>query len=197
VVFPAIILSSIGGISIGLITGYLGGIIDLLAVRIFDVLLAFPSLLLALILVAIFGPTSIVLIAALALPSFPQFVLLTRSTSIATKQCEYIQAAQASGASLVRIMWRHLLPNITTPLVIQVALSFSTALLVEASLSFLGLGVQPPMPSWGGMLSRGYSYMTIAPWIVLAPGTALMMAILGFNLLGDGLRDMLAPGRKG
>lgn len=190
VVVPAVLTASISGMSAGVIVGYHGGVADMIGGRVLDVLLAFPAFVLALAVAAVFGPTRIGLTVALALPSFPQFAILTRSTVIATKERDFITVAKALGAGHWRIVRRHLLPNIMAPLIVQSAVSLSIALLVEASLSFLGLGVQPPWPSWGGMLSSAQDYITVAPWLLVAPGGAITTAIVGFNLLGDGLRDL-------
>jgi peptide/nickel transport system permease protein len=193
VVVPAVLTASVSGIGAGVIIGYRGGITDLIGGRILDVLLAFPSFVLALAVAAVFGPTRIGLTVALALPSFPQFAILTRSAVMATKERDFITVAKALGASHWRIVFHHLLPNTMAPLIIQSTVSLSVALLVEASLSYLGLGVQPPWPSWGGMLSSAQDYITVAPWLLAAPGVAITTAIVGFNLLGDGLRDLFDP----
>ena len=177
--------------------GYWGGAPDLLAMRVFDVLFAFPPILLAIALVAALGPSTVNLVLTIAVLTLPQFAMLTRSATLALKPQDFVQAARALGASHGRILGAHLLPNITPTLAVQTSLSLSIVILVEAALSFLGLGTQPPAPSWGSMLSRGRQYMTIAPWLVLAPGLAIMLAVLGFNLLGDAQRDLLDPRRAG
>jgi len=161
------------------------------------VLFAFPPLLLAIALVAALGPSAANLVLTIALLTFPQFAVLARSATLALTPQEFVQAARALGASHMRLLRAHVLPNIAAPLVVQASLSLSIVILVEAALSFLGLGTQPPAPSWGSMLSRGRQYMTIAPWLVLAPGVAIMLAVLGFNLLGDAQRDLLDPRLSG
>ena len=195
VAIPAVALASAVGVGLGVITGYAGGPLDLLAMRVFDVLFAFPPVLLAVALVAVLGPSTLNLVITIALLTTPQFAMIARSATLAVTPQEFVQAGLALGASHGRLVRAHVLPNVAPPLVVQVALSLSIVILVEAALSFLGLGTQPPAPSWGGMLSRGRQYMVIAPWLVLAPGLAIMLAVLGFNLLGDGQRDLLDPRR--
>ena len=195
VAIPSVALATLAGTSMGVGLGYGGGAADLLAMRLFDVLFAFPPILLAIALVAALGPSTVNLVLTIALLMLPQFAVLARSATLALTPQEFVQAARALGASHWRILGRHVLPNIAGPLVVQTSLSLSIVILVEAALSFLGLGTQPPAPSWGGMLSRGRQYMTIAPWLVLAPGFAIMLAVLGFNLVGDAQRDLLVPGR--
>jgi peptide/nickel transport system permease protein len=195
VAIPSVALATLVGTTMGVGLGYGGGAPDLLAMRLFDVLFAFPPILLAIALVAALGPSTVNLILTIALLMLPQFAVLARSATLALKPQEFVQAARALGASHWRILGRHVLPNISGPLVVQTSLSLSIVILVEAALSFLGLGTQPPAPSWGSMLSRGRQYMTIAPWLVLAPGFAIMLAVLGFNLVGDAQRDLLDPRR--
>ena len=196
VTVPAVLLAAVVGVAQGLLAGYLGGPVDGVLTRVLEVLLAFPSLLVALATVAIVGPTFWGLVLALGLPSLPHFAMVVRAAVMTVKHEDYVQAAVALGAPWTRVVARHLLPQVLTPVIIQAALGLSLALLVEASLSFLGLGVQPPAPNWGAMLSRGHEYMTLAPWLVLGPAGAIMVAILGFNLLGEGLRDALDPSRR-
>jgi peptide/nickel transport system permease protein len=195
VAIPSVALAVLSGTTLGVGLGYWGGAPDLLAMRLFDVLFAFPPILLAIALVAALGPSTVNLVLTIALLTLPQFAVLARSTTLALKPQDFVQAARALGASHARILGAHLLPNITPTLAVQTSLSLSIVILVEAALSFLGLGTQPPAPSWGSMLSRGRQYMTIAPWLVLAPGLAIMLAVLGFNLLGDAQRDLLDPRR--
>ena len=197
VAIPSVALATLVGTLLGVGLGYLGGAPDLLAMRLFDVLFAFPPILLAIALVAALGPSAVNLVLTIAVLTFPQFAVLARSATLALLPHEFVQAARALGASHGRIVRAHVLPNIAAPLAVQASLSLSIVILVEAALSFLGLGTQPPAPSWGGMLSRGRQYMTIAPWLVLAPGIAIMLAVLGFNLLGDAQRDLLDPRRSG
>lgn len=190
VVVPAVLLAALLGISAGLVLGYFGGPADTLLMRVNDILLAFPSLILAVVLMAFLGPTSINLILSLALLSVAQFIVITRSTTLSARSQEYVQAAVALGARHPRVMFRHVLTNLMPPLTTQLAISLSVAILIEAALAFLGIGVQPPTPSLGGMLNAAQVYMTIAPWLALAPGVAIMIVVAGFNLLSDGLRDL-------
>jgi peptide/nickel transport system permease protein len=196
VAIPSVGLAALLGAALGVGLGYVGGALDLLAMRVFDVLFAFPPILLAIALVAALGPSMVNLVLTIAVLTLPQFAVLARSATLALTPQEFVQAARALGASHGRIVRAHVLPNIAAPLAVQASLSLSIVILVEAGLSFLGLGTQPPAPSWGGMLSRGRQYMTIAPWLVLAPGLAIMLAVLGFNLLGDAQRDLLDPRRS-
>ena len=197
VAIPSVALAVLTGTTLGVGLGYWGGAPDLLAMRLFDVLFAFPPILLAIALVAALGPSTVNLVLTIAVLTLPQFAVLARSATLALKPQDFVQAARALGASHGRILGAHVLPNIAPTLAVQASLSLSIVILVEAALSFLGLGTQPPAPSWGSMLSRGRQYMTIAPWLVLAPGLAIMLAVLGFNLLGDAQRDLLDPRRAG
>jgi peptide/nickel transport system permease protein len=196
VAIPSVAVAALGGTTLGVGLGYWGGAPDLLAMRLFDVLFAFPPILLAIALVAALGPSTVNLVLTIAVLLLPQYAVLARSATLALKPQEFVQAARALGASSARILGAHVLPNITPALAVQASLSLSIVILIEAALSFLGLGTQPPAPSWGSMLSRGRQYMTIAPWVVLAPGLAIMLAVLGFNLLGDAQRDLLDPRRR-
>jgi peptide/nickel transport system permease protein len=197
VAIPSVALAVVGGTTVGVSLGYWGGAPDLLAMRLFDILFAFPPILLAIALVAALGPSPVNLVLTIAVLTLPQFAVLARGATLALTPQDFVQAARALGASHARILGRHVLPNLSGTLAVQASLSLSIVILVEAALSFLGLGTQPPAPSWGGMLSRGRQYMTIAPWLVLAPGLAIMLAVLGFNLLGDAQRDLLDPRRAG
>lgn len=193
----AVSLAVAVGVPLGTAIGFAGGTVDLIAMRLFDVLFAFPPLLLAVAVVAALGPSLTNLVLTIALLTMPQFAVLARSVTLTTKTLEYVQAAAALGAAARRIVAVHILPNILPPVVIAATLNLSIVILVEAGLSFLGLGPQPPAPSWGGMISRGRQYMTIAPWLVLFPGLAIMLSVLGFNLLGDGLREAMDPRLRG
>jgi peptide/nickel transport system permease protein len=197
VAIPSVALAVVAGTTAGVSLGYWGGAPDLVAMRLFDILFAFPPILLAIALVAALGPSTVNLILTIAVLTLPQFAMLARGATLALKPQDFVQAARALGASHARILGLHVLPNLAATLAVQASLSLSIVILVEAALSFLGLGTQPPAPSWGGMLSRGRQYMTIAPWLVLAPGLAIMLAVLGFNLLGDAQRDLLDPRRAG
>jgi peptide/nickel transport system permease protein len=193
----AVAVAGVVGTGAGVAMGYAGGLVDLIGMRVFDILLAFPAILLAVAVVAVLGPSTLDLILTIGALTAPQFALLMRSAALGARGQEYVQAARALGAGDARIIRRHVLPNVAAPFIVQASLSLSIVVLVEASLSFLGLGTQPPAPSWGGMLSRGREHMVIAPWLVIGPGAAIMAAVLGFNLLGDGLRDVLDPRGSG
>ncbi len=177
----------------GLLTGYLGGWFDTLSGRIIDILLAFPGLLLAIGIIAIAGPGFKNVILATTIFGIPIFARLVRGSALALKERTYIEASQALAARPGRIMFRHVLPNILAPILVYVTLRIGTVILIAASLSFLGLGVQPPTPEWGAMLSEAQLYLAIDPLMAIAPGVAISLAVLGFNLLGDGLRDVLDP----
>ena len=185
----------VGG-SFGLLAAYHGGAWDLVIMRFADVLFAFPSLLLAIAVLALLGPSLANVMVAIGIIFIPIFVRVTRAAGLVIVHEQYVEASRAGGAGAVRIMLRHVLPNAVPPLLVQTTLAISYAILAEAGLSFLGLGAQPPEPSWGSMLSSGRGFMTFAPWTAFAPGTAIFVAVLGFNLLGDGLRDVLDPRMK-
>jgi peptide/nickel transport system permease protein len=182
----------IGG-AIGLCAGYFGGRIVLLLMRGVDVLMAFPTLLLALAVVATFGGNTRNLILAVTLAYIPIFSRVIRGSALSVKQNDFVEASRALGARDGRIILRAVLPNVLAPIIVQATFNLSTAIMIEAALSFLGLGVQPPAPSWGSMLSEARNFMELDPWLALAPGGAITLAVLGFNLFGDGLRDILDP----
>ena len=181
-----------GGL-IGLVSGYFGGRLDEVLMRLVDAMLAFPFLVLAIALAAVLGPSLQNTMIAIGIVTAPVFARLVRGQVLAERPKEYVQAAFALGIADTRIMLRHLLPNILGPLIVQVSLSTANAILAEATLSFLGLGIQPPTPSWGSMLNAARGYLAYAPWIALFPGLAIFLAVLSFNLIGDGLRDALDP----
>jgi peptide/nickel transport system permease protein len=193
VAFAAVGAAVLLGTSVGLVAGYLGGKIDQVLMRCIDVLMAFPTLLLALAVVATLGSSLGNLVLAIAIAYVPVFSRVVRGGAISVKPLEFVQASRALGASDARVMLRHILPNVTAPIIVQATFNVSTAIMVEAALSFLGLGVQPPQPSWGSMLSEARSFMELDPWLAIAPGAAITVAVLGFNLFGDGLRDVLDP----
>lgn len=184
------------GTLLGVIAGFFGRWIDLLISRIFDVLLAFPSILLAIAIVAILGPSLQNALLAIAIINIPIFGRLVRSRVLSIREEEYILAAKALGVKNSRILFHHILPNSVAPIIVQATLSFGSAILEAAALGFLGLGAQPPTPEWGKMLSDARQYIQTAPWTVLFPGLSIMLVVLGFNLLGDGLRDALDPKMK-
>lgn len=189
---PVIIGLSIGTL-IGLVAGYWGGRLDSLFMRLMDVLLAFPSLFLALAIVGIFGPSLLNAVVAIGVVSIPGYARLARAEVLRIKSSEFIEAALAMGASHFRILWRYVLPNAFSPLLVQATLGMGGAILATAGLSFLGLGVQPPTSDWGEMLSSGRRYLPEAWWLAFFPGVCIALTILAINLLGDGLRDALDP----
>ena len=189
-------IALIGGIFVGVIAGYFGGWIDTVIMRIMDIILAFPSLLLALVLVAVLGPGLTNAMIAIALVLQPHFVRLTRAAVMSEKGRDYVIAARVSGASSLRLMFKTILPNCMAPLIVQATLSFSTAILDAAALGFLGMGAQPPTPEWGTMLAEAREFILRAWWVVTLPGLAILITVLGINLFGDGLRDTLDPRLK-
>ena len=191
-----VIVAVSAGISIGLIAGYVGGWVDTVIMRVMDIILAFPSLLLALVLVAVLGPGLTNAMIAIALVLQPHFVRLTRASVMAEKQREYVTAARVVGASPIRLMVVTILPNCLGPLIVQATLSFSNAILDAAALGFLGMGAQPPTPEWGTMLAEAREFILRAWWVVTFPGLAILVTVLAINLIGDGLRDALDPKMK-
>lgn len=185
-----------GGIALGLVAGFFGGWVDSVIMRVMDVVLAFPSLLLALVLVAILGPGLTNAMIAIALVLQPHFARLTRAAVMVEKNREYVMAARVAGASKLRLMFRTILPNCLGPLIVQGTLSFSNAILDAAALGFLGMGAQPPTPEWGTMLAEAREFILRAPWVVTFPGIAILITVLAINLVGDGLRDALDPKLK-
>ena len=181
------------GVPIGMLAGYAGGWIDMLIARIVDAMLACPFLILAIALAAFLGPSLTNAMIAIGIAATPVFVRLTRGQVMAVKVEDYVMAARAVGNSNLRIVLRHIFPNIVAPLVVQATLAIAAAVIAEASLSFLGLGQQPPAPSWGSMLNTAKNYVENAPWMALWPGASIFLLVLSFNLLGDGLRDALDP----
>ncbi|CUH89087.1 Dipeptide transport system permease protein DppC [Phaeobacter sp. CECT 5382] len=185
-----------GGIIIGLLSGFAPKWADSLVMRVMDIILAFPSLLLALVLVAILGPSLINAIIAIAIVFQPHYVRLTRASVLGELQKDYVTSARVAGASLPRLMFVTVLPNCLAPIIVQGALSFSTAILDAAALGFLGMGAQPPTPEWGTMLAEAREFILRAWWVVTFPGLAILVTVLAINLMGDGLRDALDPKLK-
>lgn len=181
------------GVTLGLVSGYAGGWVDNLVMRVVDAVQAFPALILALAITASLGPSARNAMIAIGFVSIPAMARLTRGQTLTVRETEYVAAAHVIGASSIRIMTRHILPNVTAPIIVQSTLLIAAAIITEASLSFLGVGVQPPTPSWGGMLRTGSQYLESAPWIAFAPGFAIFVTVLAFNLVGDGLRSALDP----
>ncbi|MGE0847069.1 MAG: ABC transporter permease subunit [Flavobacteriaceae bacterium] len=191
-----VFLSLSVGITLGLVAGYAGGRTDTFIMRVMDVILAFPSLLLALVLVAILGPGLVNAMIAIALILQPHFVRLTRAAVLSEKNRDYVTAARVAGAGPLRLMFRTILPNCMAPLIVQATLSFSNAILDAAALGFLGMGAQPPTPEWGTMLAESREFILRAWWVVTFPGLAILITVLAINLMGDGLRDALDPKLK-
>ena len=191
-----ITLALTSGIVLGLIAGFFRGWIDTVIMRIMDVILAFPSLLLALVLVAVLGPGLMNAMIAIALVDQPHFVRLTRGAVLNEKGKDYVVSARVAGAGPIRLMTRTILPNCLAPLIVQASLAFSNAILAAAALGFLGMGAQPPTPEWGTMLAEAREFILRAWWVVTFPGLAILITVLAINLVGDGLRDALDPKLK-
>jgi len=190
VAFVAVAVGLVAGGLIGLISGYAGGLTDLLLMRVIDALLAFPALILAIALVAALGPSLRIAIGIVAIPAYARLV---RAVVLQLKQMEFVVATRSLGATPVRIVLRHLIPNLMNPVLVQVSLSAGFAILAEAVLSFLGLGAQPPTPDWGQMITTGRTFLPNDPWLAIIPGVAISITVYSFNLLGDSLRDALDP----
>jgi peptide/nickel transport system permease protein len=197
VALVSVAISTAAGLLLGTIAGYVGGWVENILMRVMDVFFALPALLLALVIVSVLGPGVNTTILAIAIVYTPIFARVARAPVLSVKSMEYVTAARCLGMSDARIIFRHILPNTLAPLIVQVSLALSWSLLTEAGLSFLGLGTQPPTPSWGVMLSESQGIAENAPWLMLFPGLAIMLGVLGFNLLGDGLRDILDPRLRG
>ena len=191
--FSVVILASVIGVTLGAIAGYFGGTVDVLVMRLCDILLAFPGILLAIALVAVLGPNLNNVILALATIGWVGYARLVRGQVLKVREMEYVTAAKALGAKSPRVIMRHVLPNVINPVIVMATLGLAGAILAEAALSFLGLGVQPPMPSWGAMLTAGRRYLGLANHLAIFPGAAIMLAVMGLNFLGDGLIDALDP----
>lgn len=186
-------LSALVGVTLGVVAGYFGGIIDHVVQGMVDVSWAFPTVLFALFLIAVLGPGLTNVMISVGLGYWGGYARVVRGQVLSLRERDYITAAHAIGASDLRIMFRHILPNVLAPVIIMSSLMMADAILIEATLSFLGMGAQPPIPSWGSILAGGRTYLRMAPWVTLFPGIAIMLTVLGFNLLGDGLRDALDP----
>lgn len=192
----ATIIGGVLGILIGIISGYYGGKIDTIIMRIMDILLAFPGILMALALISILGASIINVVYAVAISAIPTFARIVRSSTLEVKNLEYIDAMKALGASDFRIIFKHILPNILSPIIVQASLYIATAVLSASGLSFLGLGAQPPSPELGAILSDGKDYMWDSGYIAFFPGVMIVIIVISFNMLGDGLRDALDPKMK-
>jgi ABC-type dipeptide/oligopeptide/nickel transport system permease subunit len=185
------------GVPLGLVAGYRGGWIDALAMRVQDGLMAFPSILFAILIVVAFGTTPLTIVLTIGVVYFPRFARLVRGTVLVLKDLEFVLASRCSGASDLRIVTRHVLPNAMTPILVLVTLALGIAILIEAGLSYLGLGIQPPAPTWGTMLQHAQSYPAQTPWYVIAPGVCIFLLVLALNTVGDTLRDKLDPRLRG
>jgi peptide/nickel transport system permease protein len=195
VAFASVIAAVALGLPLGMLAGYFGGLVDNLIMRPLDLLMAFPAILLAVALIAVVGTGTAVVALALAIIYLPIMARVLRGSVISVRGEEFVDAAHAMGATPLRVMLRHVMPNSVGPLVVQASISMGIAILIEAALSFIGLGTQPPNPSLGSMLAEGRDFMREAPWVVIFPGLAIMLAVLSFNLLGDGLHEIISPGR--
>jgi peptide/nickel transport system permease protein len=191
--FSVVILASLVGVTLGAIAGYFGGVVDVLIMRLCDILLAFPGILLAIALVAVLGPSLNNVILALSIIGWVGYARLVRGQVLKVREMEFVTAAKAMGAKSPRVIALHVLPNVINPVIVMATLGLAGSILSEAALSFLGLGVQPPTPSWGAMLTYGRQYLGIANHLTIFPGAAIMAAVMGLNFLGDGLIDALDP----
>lgn len=191
VALGSVLVSGAIGVPLGLVAGYAGGKTDAVIMRVLDAILAFPVILLAILVVATLGTETINLVLTIGFVFIPYFTRLVRAHVLTLKEREFVEASRASGADDAHLVSRVILPNILSPVVVQASLTMSLAVLIEAALSFLGLGVQEPTPAWGSMLQQSQLYLRQAPWFVLSPGICIFLAVLAFNLIGDGLRDLL------
>lgn len=187
----SVLAAALAGLLVGATAGFLGGVTDVVIVRVIDLFLMFPVILLALLMVATVGPGTGNIIFAIAVANAPRFARVARASALGVARMEFVTAAVSSGASRVAILFRHIIPNIVSPVLVMASLSVGSAILTETGLSFLGLGIQPPTPTWGGIVRSGAQVLDHAPWVALAGGLPIMLAILGFNLFGDALRDAI------
>lgn len=191
-----VLIAVVLGVALGTISGYFGGWADSLIMRLMDIFMAFPSFLLALAIVSVLGPGMVNVMIAIGIFSVPTFARLSRSSVISIKDKEYIEAVKSMGGSHLHIIMKHIIPNSIAPIIVLSTMRIATAIITAAGLSFLGMGAQPPTPEWGAMLSTGREYLRVAPHVSTMPGLAIMFLVLGFNMLGDGLRDALDPKMK-
>lgn len=194
--FVAAGISVVVGVFLGAVAGYYGGIVDDIIMRIVDILMSVPTFLLIIAIVAVVGPSITHVMVVIGLTFWSSYARVTRGTVLSLKTTDFVEAARALGASNLRVILRHVLPNCMAPVIVLATLNVAGSILIETSLSFLGFGVQPPTPSWGNILTTGRQYMRNAPHIALFPGLAITLTVLAFNLLGDGLRDALDPRLK-
>ncbi len=193
----AVVIGSAGGVAVGLVAGYAGGAVDLVASRVIDAFLTVPAILLALALIAAVGTGLVNVMIAVGVSIVPNFARLVRGAVLVVRDKEYVEAARALGGGMTAIVVRHVLPNVRSLVIVYATMSLPGAILAEASLSFLGVGVNPPTPSWGSMVSDGGAYLNSAPWLASAPALTVMMTVIAVNLLGDALRDALDPALRG
>jgi len=196
VAFGSVAVAGFIGVPLGLISGYVEGTADAIIMRVLDAILAFPVVLLAILVVASLGTATINLVLTIGFVFIPYFTRLVRGNVLSIKPREFVEASRAAGGDGAYLVSRVIFPNVQTPVIVQASLTMSLAVLVEATLSFLGLGVQEPTPAWGSMLQQSQLYLSEAPWYVLAPGACIFLSVLAFNLVGDGLRDVLSPGER-
>lgn len=190
-------ISMIFGTLLGATAGYFGKMTDIIIMRIVDIMLSMPAILLAIVIVAILGPSLFNAMIAIGIVGIPTFARIVRGSVLSEKEKEYVVASKINGSSNLRLITKVILPNCTTPIIVQATMGFASAVLEAAGLSFLGLGAQPPKPEWGAMLTDSLQFITTAPWMILYPGIAIFLTVMGFNLVGDGLMDVLDPKLKG
>jgi peptide/nickel transport system permease protein len=196
VALGSVLVAGAIGVPLGLVAGYAGGVVDAVIMRALDAILAFPVILLAILVVATLGARPAMLVLSIGFVFIPYFGRIVRANVLALKQREFVLASRMIGAATPYLLRRVILPNVLTAVIVQASLSMSLAILIEASLSFVGVGIQPPTPAWGSMLQAAQLYLPTAPWYVLAPGTCIFLSVLAFNLVGDGLRDVLDPASR-
>lgn len=196
IAFSVVIITTLIGLVIGLLAGYYGGVMDLMLMRVCDIMMALPTLLLAICVVAVMGASVTNLVVVLSITGWIMVARVVRSTVMTIRNSEYIKAAIVLGIPNYKIIFKEVLPNVVSPVIITATQAFGGMILTEASMSFLGLGVPAPAPSWGAMISDGREYIATAPWVVIVPGIALMLVVLAFNFLGDGLNDIMNPKKK-
>jgi peptide/nickel transport system permease protein len=191
--FVSVVIAATAGVALGLLAGYYGGMLDAMIMRLVDLMLAFPGILLALAIVAILGGSLLNLMIAVGIASIPDYVRITRGAVLTLKEREFVVAARVVGARDRTILLRHILPNVLAPLIVLATLGMAAAIITGSALSFLGLGIRPPTPEWGNMLAEGREFLARAWWVAFFPGLAIMLTVFAINLLGDGLRDALDP----
>ena len=189
-------ISLVFGLMMGAAAGYFGGLVDIIIMRIVDIMLSIPAILLAIVIVSILGPDLFNAMIAIGIVGIPTFARIVRASVLAEKEKEYVVASRVNGSGSFRLITKVILPNCTTPMIVQATMGFASAVLEAAGLSFLGLGAQPPTPEWGAMLSDSLQFITTASWMIVYPGIAIFLTVMGFNLVGDGLMDALDPKMK-